>query len=547
MYLNKIKIFNYKCFDGEFTLDLSDGLNILVGDNESGKSTILEAINLALSGLIDGRYLKLELTPHLFNNNVRKRYIESLDEESDGIPIPPEIIIELFFDGVDDDAIKALFEGDGNSTRTKQCGIKFKIALNETYKEFYEELIKQKDIQSIPTEYYEFSWSSFARNDRITPKTIPIKSAPIDSSNNKYKNGSDIYISRILKDHLEDEDKIKVDQAYRKLKDEFGSNDSIINVNKIIENAIDISDKKVEIALDLSVNAWETSLITFLDDVPFHYIGKGEQCIVKTRLALNHKKALEANVLLLEEPENHLSYTKLNNLLSYIKKSQQDKQIIVSTHSSFVANKLGLDTLIMINVNADTSQRENLRLNELEESTNTFFEKLSGYDTLRLILCRKAILVEGDSDELIVQKAYLNKYGVLPIENFIDVISVGTSFLRFLEIADKIKKEVCVVTDNDGDYDNKITKKYGSYKDSGLIKLCAEQNDVKYSLEPNIVDVNTDQLDLLREVLGIDLKKYPDSASIIKYMENNKTECALKIFESDKDIKLPKYILDAVE
>jgi predicted ATP-dependent endonuclease of OLD family len=32
--------------------------------------------------------------------------------------------------------------------------------------------------------------------------------------------------------------------------------------------------------------------------------------------------------------------------------------------------------------------------------------KLPGYDTLRLILCNKAILVEGPSDELIVQKAY---------------------------------------------------------------------------------------------------------------------------------------------
>ena len=91
------------------------------------------------------------------------------------------------------------------------------------------------------------------------------------------------------------------------------------------------------------------------------------------------------------------------------------------------------------------------RLNDLNSDTKNFFEKIAGYDTLRLILCKKAILVEGDSDELIVQKAYMaNNNGVLPIQDEIDVISVGTSFLRFLEIAEKIKKNVVVLTDNDG-------------------------------------------------------------------------------------------------
>jgi len=45
-----------------------------------------------------------------------------------------------------------------------------------------------------------------------------------------------------------------------------------------------------------------------------------------------------------------------------------------------------------------------------------------------MILCRKAILVEGPSDELIVQKAYSKQKDRLPIEDEVDVISVGTSF-----------------------------------------------------------------------------------------------------------------------
>ncbi|HEX8014877.1 MAG TPA: AAA family ATPase, partial [Flavobacterium sp.] len=66
-YIEKINITNYKCFKNNFELKLSNGINIIVGDNEAGKSTILEAVHLALSGLLNGRYLKYELSQYIFN------------------------------------------------------------------------------------------------------------------------------------------------------------------------------------------------------------------------------------------------------------------------------------------------------------------------------------------------------------------------------------------------------------------------------------------------------------------------------------------------
>ena len=562
MYIEKITIENFKCFKGQFPLKLNKGLNILVGDNETGKSTILEAIHLALSGLLNGRYLKFELTQNIFNNDVRNEYIASLDAavESESIPLPPQIVIEIFINGIKDDSLKALFEGNGNSSKQKACGVQFKIALNETHLPYYEELVKCSDVQSIPIEYYDFSWSSFARDERITPTTIPIKSAPIDSSGNRYKNGSDVYIARILKDHLDAPDKIKVDQAHRKMRDAFMKDDAIKHVNELIKNAINISDKKVELSVDLSTkNAWENSLITYLNDVPFHHVGKGEQSIVKTKLALSHKKSIEANVLLLEEPENHLSHTKLSQLIKYIKDSNEEKQIIISTHSSFVANKLGLESLILLNVVQETGLRNETRLNDLKPETQNYFEKLSGYDTLRLILCNKAILVEGDSDELVIQKAYMISHNTrLPIQDGVDVISVGTSFLRFLEIAEKIKKPVTVVTDNDGDVDA-IKEKYKNYignNKKNFIKICFDETedtgDLKIgknnrafnynTLEPKFLKANG--LKKLNTVLGTD---YQDEDNLHKYMKANKTECALKIFETEEILTFPQYLFDSVE
>jgi putative ATP-dependent endonuclease of OLD family len=74
MHIKEINIENFKCFKGKFNLKLNEGLNILVGDNEAGKSTILEAIHLVLTGLFNGRYLKNELTQYLFNNEVVAEY-----------------------------------------------------------------------------------------------------------------------------------------------------------------------------------------------------------------------------------------------------------------------------------------------------------------------------------------------------------------------------------------------------------------------------------------------------------------------------------------
>lgn len=137
MHISKIKIQNFKCFNEVFTLELSEGLNIIVGCNESGKSTILEAIHLTLSGLYSGRYLKNELSEYLFNNKALEEYKSRLST-SDPLP-PPEIFIEVFLAGDD----LPLFEGDGNSEKRKECGVCLKIALDENHRDNYAEYIKE--------------------------------------------------------------------------------------------------------------------------------------------------------------------------------------------------------------------------------------------------------------------------------------------------------------------------------------------------------------------------------------------------------------------
>lgn len=229
MHISKIHIENFKSFKGSFKLSLDKGINIIVGENEAGKSTIIEAIHLALSGLLNGKYLNNELTQYIFNYEVITEYLENLNK---GINcIPPHILIEVFIDGED----ISEFEGNGNSEKSNSSGISLKIVFDEKYKKEYEDLIKIGEIKSLPIEYYNILWSSFARDENITIRTIPIKSALIDSASNKFQNGSDIYISRIIKEFLESNEIVEISQSHRKMRDFFNADESIKKIG-IIKN-----------------------------------------------------------------------------------------------------------------------------------------------------------------------------------------------------------------------------------------------------------------------------------------------------------------------
>ncbi|MXO66364.1 ATP-dependent nuclease [Altericroceibacterium endophyticum] len=541
MFINKVKIKNFKCFEDWFEVDFNQGVNIIVGNNEAGKSTLLEAIHLCLTGVLNGKYLRNELSPYLFNRRVERAYLESLATKH---PLqPPEIRIELFLDG-NDDALEDL-RGNGNSEKNdKARGLLFSIEFDKKYDGPYTELLKAEEINSIPLEFYQVQWCEFSRQP-ATARKIPVKSALIDSTSTRMQSGSDMYISRIVREFLDDKEQVAISQAHRKLKDAFKADGNVGAINERLAEAAKISRKRVSISVDMSSHrAWENSLMTYIEDVPFHYIGKGEQCIVKTRLALSSKKNNEATVLLIEEPENHLSHSKLNQLISDISTDNSGKQVIITTHSSFVANKLGLQHLILLR------EAKVARIKDLNASD--FFHKLPGYDTLRLVLSKKSILVEGDADELVIQRAYMDtNEGKLPIDDEIDVISVGLSFLRFLELATALKIPVVVATDNDGDI-GALDKKYADYQKFDHIKICydpvVDEGGMMHAgkpfnyntLEPKLVKSNS--VETFNKLFDTNY----DLDGLHRYMKNNKTECALAIFSAKTDINYPQYILDAI-
>ena len=97
MHINKIFIKNFKKIRGDY-FDFNNDINILVGDNESGKSTILEAIELCLNLRHRGKPLSASLSADLFNADAVADFLAGPKDQGSF----PEILIEAYLEGSSD-------------------------------------------------------------------------------------------------------------------------------------------------------------------------------------------------------------------------------------------------------------------------------------------------------------------------------------------------------------------------------------------------------------------------------------------------------------
>ncbi len=535
VHITRIYVDGFKRFTN-FTLDLNSTFNVIVGDNETGKSSLLEAIYIVLTGQYNGRLIQYAVDPYFFNATKVAEYFHKRQENEQCTP--PKVEIEAYFNDDCNNPSLAKLKGTMNK-RNEDCpGLVLTMEVDDNHVEVLRDYASDNSNPTVlPVEFYKTTWRSFSGNG-VTLRNLPFRAAMIDTSIARVYRGPNRYLSQVVNDVLSDEQQRQLSLAYKKLRHTFTQEPDVVALNKHLEKQGNpATSKTLSVQMDMSTrSSWDSTITAHLDDLPFDCAGKGEQSRVQMRLAI--AGAHQSRVLLIEEPENHLSHSNLNMFMEDVRKDCADRQVIITTHSAFVLNKLGIDKLKLISQGGQT-----VTLTDLTPETKNYFMKLPGYDTLRLILSRRSILVEGPSDELIVQRAYKDRHRKLPLENGVDIISVGSlAFKRFLEIAAILKLDVRVVTDNDGNV-AALKNKYADYINGThpTIVICYDEDKKYETLETQILKVNS------REKLNSILKKtFQDDESLLKYMKLNKTDCALKMFESSENWVTPEYIENAI-
>ncbi|MCB9211286.1 MAG: AAA family ATPase [Ignavibacteriales bacterium] len=512
-YIRKIKLKNFKRFES-FEMDCDEYLNVLVGDNESGKSTILEAINLTLSGKrkrVDT--LNLE---SLFNFDCIHNFLASERKFED----LPELFIELYFNEQNNEELW----GRNNSEKIDSDGILFLCKPNIELSNTIKEILEQVD-RVFPFEYYEIDHITF-KGESYSGYKKYLKHILIDNSQIGNEYALKEYIRGMYYNNVEENEKLKHFSEYRKYKNNF-TNDILISINS------KMPDYNFAVKNNTKYNL-ETDLTIFDNGIDIENKGKGRQSIIKTEFALS-KGGDNIDIVLIEEPENHLSHTNVKKIIANITNSVST-QLFISTHSNTITARLDLRKAILLNSHSKLP----ILLKSLNESTAKFFIKAPDNNILDYILSEKVILVEGDAEYILFEQFFKNITNS-EIKSFgIHVISVGgLKFKRYLELGKLLKIKTAVVRDNDANYEKNIIENYEPYI-SDNVKIFSDQNNENKTFEFCLYNCN---VNICEELIGTHRR----TLSTIDYMLGNKTESALELLEKQgSNLNVPDYIKESI-
>lgn len=515
--IKRLVLRNFKRFQA-LELEFDPELTILVGGNEAGKSSVLQALDIVLSAS-RSKVEALGLDA-LFNAKCIAEFLGGERKIAD----LPELLIEVYIEGI---VGQHDLDGRNNSKGADHLGIKMVCKPVDEYTKQIQAILAERH-ESFPFEYYGIHFLTFT-DEAIFPYRKPLKHLLIDSSqiNNEYATRE--YTRSMYAAHATVVQRNLHGFEYRKAKSKFKD-----EVFKAMNDTLDTYKFDIRTSPKASV---ETDVIITEGDIPIDSKGKGRQCFIKTEFALRNREHT-LDVLLLEEPENHLSHVHMHKLIERIQASVK-KQLFIATHSSFIATRLNLKKVLIL---SEENPSRPTSLKDLSQRTADFFMKAPDNNVLELALCKKAILVEGDAEFILLDALYKNSAKGASINaDGIHVISVdGTSFKRYLELAKLLGIKVAVIRDNDGDYQVNCVANYVDYA-SASIQIFADTDDARRTFEVCMYQDNKAVCNSLfqagRKTLTVD-----------EYMLKNKTDAAFQLLEEKgSELVAPGYIQQAVK
>lgn len=499
IYLQKIRLVNFKIFEDE-TICCNKEMNIFVGDNGAGKSSILQALDMVLCGSVT-RVESIGLE-NLLNANAVLKWMGHPTLES--LPI---MRVELFFE-MPDTPKTSRYNGEKylDGRNRPLFGIKMICAPNQDFEADILACIREKKAIEFPFEFYKTGFTTFS-DESYSGYIKPCKSLYIDNTAINTAKTLRYVVERTYKNAVEDNNRVSTQYGFRQHIASFPLPQPAVDKNLIVTGDL-------ESYLDIKENG-----IRLLNQ------GEGRISICKTDSALD-KNVDDISILSIEEPENHLSHYNLKRLISKIKERAADRQIFIVTHSSYITSRLGLQNTFFVNGKIQS-------LTGLSKATGEFFMKAPNDNLLQFVLSKKVLLVEGAAEYILMDRFVNTVKGLDSDTGGVWIMALNNlSFRRYLEVGKILNIKVAAVRDND----RKPQCWYPDLQDNDR-KVFSDSSAERYTFEVCLYNDNKDALDRL----------FHEHESALDYMLEHKAEAAYQILSSGVKLNVPQYIREAIE
>lgn len=459
MYLSNIKLWNFRKFGlmGEvdpinphLDLNFTKGLNVIIGENDSGKTAIIDAV-------------KLVLKTHSYD------YIRV--EDKDFHKTTSRLRIELSFEDLTPDEAKNFTEWLGWTGTGED--VKPFLRLNYDVRRQGEKILPtdvkagiDDDGYLLTAEAKEYLKATYlkplrdAENELIAKRNSRLSQILLGDTafKGKEKNHELVCIFESLSKELE---KYFKGEFEVKTTDEDG-NEQIISPQegKLIKNKIDSyikafygSDYETEFnASSNDIKGILERLTLFLKGEQSPGLGTLNRLFMAAELLhLTKSNWSGLRLGLVEELEAHLHPQAQMQVIEAFQK-QKDIQLILSTHSPNLASKLKLENLIICN-NANAFPMGHT-YTKLGKDDYKFLEKFLDTTKSNLFFAKGVILVEGWAEELLLP-SIAKAIGINLTEKGVSIVNIGhTGFDHYAKIylrqaEPNMTIPVAVITDSD--------------------------------------------------------------------------------------------------
>ena len=467
MFLSELKIWNFRKYGSGGSgapglhLQLNKGLNLLVGENDSGKTAIIDAIKFVLQ--------------------TQSYDYQRFDEEDFFLPLGIEptdanraksLKIECIFRGFD-------AENNEAANFIEWLGIEKDCDGNDRY--FLKVILNAErkdrkityDIKAGPDDE-GIQLDGDARDFLRVTYLKPLRDAESELIPGKRSR-----LARILKSHQafssvpESEHTIAkiAERANKQIDGYFGGKDEnnndisdqsgenlLSDINKYLKEFF--TEKEINKIAKFKISGQSLSgiLEQLILDLAEENSGLGSYnrlYIATELLLLKRTNYYGLKLSLIEEVEAHLHPQAQLRLIEYLQDEIAERsgvQLIMTTHSPNLASKVKLDNLIICKGNKTLPMGS--EFTELEKGDYLFLERFLDVTKSNLFFAHGIILVEGDAENILIPVIAvilgkpLTKHGV-------SVVNVqSTAFLRYSRIfkrklGEEMGIKVAVVTDND--------------------------------------------------------------------------------------------------